>query len=98
MAKLSQQDLLRMAWGIQINSDVKLVWQEVDVKHECLAKLEKEMFECSLAAGIAGEYQWGLDTGEHQEAWNPYDSLPYHWILADRLEIDPNDEKVSDTT
>ena len=77
---------------IQINSDVELVWQEVDVERECLAKLEEVMFEHSLAAGIAGEYQWGLDTGE------PYDSLPYHWILADRLEIDPNDEKVSDTT
>ena len=49
----------------------------------------------ALAAGIAGEYQWGLDAGDHQDAWNPYDGLPYHWIHADRLEND--DEKVSNT-
>jgi hypothetical protein len=56
------------------------------------------MFERSQAAGIAGEYQWGLDVGDHQDAWNPYDGLPYHWIHADRLENDDDDEKVSNNT
>jgi len=29
------------------------------------------MFERSALAGIAGNYQWGLDAGDHQEGWNP---------------------------
>jgi hypothetical protein len=76
---------------------VELVWQEVDVERECLAKLEEEMFERSQAAGIAGEYQWGLDIGDHQDAWNPYDGLPDHWIYTDRMENYDDDENVSDT-
>ena len=76
----------------------KMLWQleEVDVERECLEKLDEEMFERSQAAGIAGGYQWGLDAGDHQDAWNPYHGLPYHWIHTDRLEID-DDEKVSDS-
>ena len=42
---------------------MKLLWQKVDVECECLGKLEEEMFELSETAGIAGEYQWGLDAG-----------------------------------
>ena len=49
----------------------------------------------SQVAGIAGEYQWGLDEGDHQDAWNPYDGLPDHWIHTDRLENVDDDEKVS---
>ena len=86
-----------MAWEIQENGDVNLIWQEVDVELECLAKLEEELFERSQAAGIAGECQWGLDAGDHQDAWNPYDGLPDHWIHIDRVENYDNDEKVSDT-
>ena len=56
------------------------------------------MFECSQAAGFAGEYQWGLDTGDHQDAWNPYDGISEHWIYPDRLENNDDDEQVSDTT
>ena len=96
MTKLSRQEQLKMAWEIQENGDEELLWQEVDIERECLARLEEEMFERSQAAGIAGEYQWGLDVGDHQEAWNPYDGLPAHWNHADRLES--NDEKnVSET-
>jgi hypothetical protein len=100
VTKLSRQELLEMAWEIQVNGDVKLVWQEVDVERECLTKLEEEMFERSEAARIAGEYQWGLDAGDHQleDAWNPYDGLPCHWTHADRLEDYDNDEMVSDTS
>jgi hypothetical protein len=73
-----------MAWEIQENGDVTLLWQEVDVERECLAKLEEEMFERSQAAGIAGEYQWGLDVGDHQDGWNPFHTigfLPIDWKL-----------------
>ena len=47
--------------------------------------------------GTAGDYQWGLDAGDHQDAYNPYDGLPDHWIHIDRVENYDNDEKVSDT-
>ena len=96
MAKLSHQELMEMAWEIQVNGDVNVLWQEVDVERECLAKLEEEMFERSKAAGIAGEYQWGLDAGDHQDAWNLYDGLLSHWVYAERLENYDEDEKVSD--
>lgn len=97
MAELSHQELLEMAWVIQVNGDAELLWQEVDVECECLNKLEEEMFERSRAAGIAGEYQWGLDAGDHQDTWNPYNGLPDHWIHGDRLENYDDEEKVSDT-
>ena len=97
MTKLSDREQLEMAWEIQGNGNVELLWQEVDVECECLAKLEEEMFERSEAAGISGEYQWGLDAGDHQDAWNPYEGLPDHWIHTDRLENYDNNEKVSDT-
>ena len=29
----------------------------------------------SARAGIAGNYQWGLDGGDHQEGWNPYNDI-----------------------
>ena len=72
---MGHQELLEMTWRIQVDGDVDLLWQEVDVKCECLVKMEEEMFECSQVAGIAGEYQWGLNEGDHQDAWNPYDGL-----------------------
>ena len=97
VTKLSHHQLLEMAWEIQVNGNTEMLWQEVNVECECLAKLEEEMFERSQAAGIAGEYQWGLDAGDHQDAWNPYDGLPDHWIHSDRPENDDYDEKVSDT-
>ena len=86
---------MEMAWEIQVNGDVNVLWQEVDVERECLAKLEEEMFERSKAAGVAGEYQWGLHAGGHQDAWNLYDGLPSHWVYAERLKNYDDDEKVS---
>ena len=38
IAKLSHQELLEMAWEIQVRGDEKLLWQEVDVERECLEK------------------------------------------------------------
>ncbi|KAG6824380.1 hypothetical protein H0H93_002099, partial [Arthromyces matolae] len=50
----------------------------------CLNRLEEEMFERSLRAGISGHYQWGLDAGDHQNAWDPYLGLPEEWNHGDR--------------
>ena len=72
---------------------MKLLWQKVDVECECLGKLEEEMFELSETAGIAGEYQWGLDAGSIKMPG----IYPCHWIHIDRLENDDNYKKVSDT-
>ncbi|KAF9540660.1 hypothetical protein CPC08DRAFT_612377, partial [Agrocybe pediades] len=48
-----------------------------DIDKECLEALEEIMFENSkLAASITGNYQWGLDAGNHQDGWNPYTGLP----------------------
>ncbi|KAG1724559.1 hypothetical protein EDD22DRAFT_464950 [Suillus occidentalis] len=42
------------------------------------------MFELSLAAGAAGNEQWGKDAGAHQDQWNPYEGLPEYWNHSDR--------------
>ena len=97
ITRLSHWELLEMAWEMQVKGDVTLLWQEVDIECECLSKLEEEMFERSQAAGLAGEYQWGLDAGHHQEAWNPYDGVPADWEHAERIEIDDDDKRVSNT-
>ncbi|KAJ6457808.1 hypothetical protein C8R47DRAFT_1203316 [Mycena vitilis] len=56
----------------------------VDVDHECLNIFEERLFEYSLAAGRAGNQQWGLDVGPHQDNWNPYSGTPTHWNHDDR--------------
>ncbi|KAF9523701.1 hypothetical protein CPB83DRAFT_748813, partial [Crepidotus variabilis] len=54
------------------------MFMEVDVEKESLELLEEQMFEMSKQAGVAGNRQWGLDAGSHQDDWNPYDGLPEH--------------------
>ncbi|KAL0572914.1 hypothetical protein V5O48_009047 [Marasmius crinis-equi] len=44
----------------------------VDVDREALAILERKMFDRSRSAGQAGNCQWGLDAGIHQNGWFPY--------------------------
>ncbi|KAK0197625.1 hypothetical protein F5146DRAFT_920236, partial [Armillaria mellea] len=45
-----------------------------DVDMEALILLEKRMFDTSEDVGIAGNYQWGLDVGMHQDGWFPWSS------------------------
>ncbi|TFK34965.1 hypothetical protein BDQ12DRAFT_580868, partial [Crucibulum laeve] len=54
-----------------------------DVDLECLAALEEQMFENSVAAGVAGNQQWGLDAGSHMDRWNPYSGLSSQWNHKD---------------
>ncbi|KAF9529533.1 hypothetical protein CPB83DRAFT_834956 [Crepidotus variabilis] len=58
-----------------------IMFMEVDVEKESLELLEEQMFEMSKQAGVAGNRQWGLDAGSHQDDWNPYGGLPEHWDL-----------------
>ena len=81
MAKLEGKDLLLRAWAAQFTgTSERLI--DVDVERECLEQLEGEMFEVSFRAGMAGNYQWGLDSGHHDE-WNPYSRLPAEWKVGD---------------
>ncbi|KAK0433001.1 hypothetical protein EV421DRAFT_2063429 [Armillaria borealis] len=41
---------------------------------EALVLLEKRMFDTSEDAGFAGNNQWGLDIGMHQDNWYPWNS------------------------
>lgn len=81
---LSWNDLLEQAWDVQVSSSASRLI-DVDVECECLSRLEEEMFEVSTNAGIAGYYQWGLDTGHHQDNGDPYSNVPSEWIKGDYL-------------
>jgi hypothetical protein len=70
-----KQMVLKYAWEKQ-RSEAGDLWHDVDVDAECLAIFEARIFETSKQAGLAGYYQWGLDAGDHQDAWNPYFGRP----------------------
>ncbi|KAG1745694.1 hypothetical protein EDB19DRAFT_1632070, partial [Suillus lakei] len=55
-----------------------------DVDLECLSAFEQRLFEKSAQSGSAGNFQWGLDAGNHQDSWDPYAGLPSHWNHEDR--------------
>ncbi|KAG1807240.1 hypothetical protein EV424DRAFT_1307405, partial [Suillus variegatus] len=74
--------ILQAAWlDLQLSYDPSAI--DVNVDLECLGILEQRMFELSLAAGAAGNEQWGKDAGMHQDCWNPYEGLPEHWNHGD---------------
>ncbi len=70
----------------------------VDVDRECLQDFKRRLFERSKDAGPAGFFQWGLDAGNHQHKWDPYQGLPEFWNLGDMdpdedtLQINPGDD------
>ncbi|KAG2338085.1 hypothetical protein BDR05DRAFT_969525, partial [Suillus weaverae] len=43
----------------------------MDVDLECLSVFEQRLFEKSAQSGSAGNYQWGLDAGSHQDGFHP---------------------------
>ncbi|KAG6824176.1 hypothetical protein H0H93_002476, partial [Arthromyces matolae] len=80
---LEHEVLLQHAWKIQCTETPGLS-DHIDVDAESLTLLEEEMFERSKEAGAAGNWQWGLDAGDHQGRWNPYEGLPPDWNHNDR--------------
>ncbi|SJL15384.1 uncharacterized protein ARMOST_20504 [Armillaria ostoyae] len=44
------------------------------VSLEALILLEMRVFDRSEDAGVAGNHQWGLDAGMHQDGWYPWSS------------------------
>jgi hypothetical protein len=75
--------ILQQAWSLQYNTTSQ-EYRHADVDKECLLLLEEAMFETSMRAGQAGHYQWGLDAGQHQNDWSPYNDRPAHWNHNDR--------------
>jgi hypothetical protein len=69
--------LLKKAWEYQ-KEVVRVDLMDVDVDMESLKLLEGRMFEVSKEAGRAGYYQWGLDVGDHQDKWFPYEHVVNH--------------------
>ncbi|KAG2076574.1 hypothetical protein BDR04DRAFT_1003039 [Suillus decipiens] len=75
--------ILQAAWlDLQLSYNPSSM--DIDIDLECLSILEQRMFELSLAAGAAGDEQWGKDAGAHQDQWNPYEGLPKHWNHGDQ--------------
>ncbi len=71
--------VIEKAWERLVNftgrtTDGKIKPDVVDVDMEALVILEKRMFDTSEDAGIAGNHQWGLDIGMHQDNWYPWNS------------------------
>ncbi|PFH51570.1 hypothetical protein AMATHDRAFT_130640, partial [Amanita thiersii Skay4041] len=52
-----------------------------NVDKECISQLEESMFEHSSQAGIT--VGWGLDAGDHQVGWDPYEGTPFIWNHED---------------
>jgi hypothetical protein len=87
------KEVLQAAWKEQTTISSEKIWMDgVDVDKESLERLEEEMFERSVLAGIAGNYQWGLDAGDHQGNWNPYGGSE-HLHIDDR-ESDEDEHEV----
>ena len=69
--------LLQKAWQYQtenVNEDILVC----DVDRECLFLFELCLFSMSREATWSHE-QWGLDAGDHQQNWSPYQNLPQDW-------------------
>ncbi|KAJ3745201.1 hypothetical protein EV360DRAFT_90130 [Lentinula raphanica] len=68
---LSQAWERLMSWtGLTIDGQVKS--ESADVNFEAISLLDQIMFDQSKRAGIAGNEQWGLNSGPHKKLWNPY--------------------------
>jgi hypothetical protein len=90
----NDKEVLEAAWKEQMSISPENIWKvHVDVDKESLERLEEEMFERSILAGIAGNYQWGLDAGDHQEGWNPYGGTEHFHI--DNRESGEDEHEVS---
>ncbi|KAJ7839890.1 hypothetical protein B0H13DRAFT_1649979 [Mycena leptocephala] len=69
-----QAAIFEIAWVYQKRPKFRFA----DIDHECLNIFEERLFEQSFQAGRAGNHQWGLDVGPHQDNWNPCANIPEH--------------------
>jgi hypothetical protein len=80
---------LELAW---LHQTTKIRKDSVDVDLECLSYFEERLFEYSKETGDAGNQQWGLNAGPHQDDWSPYVNLPEQWNHDDRV-VTPGKEQ-----
>ncbi|KAG1752795.1 hypothetical protein EDB19DRAFT_2035386 [Suillus lakei] len=86
-----EEFILEAAWATlleQTGRSTDVTHTDVDL--ECLSAFEQRLFEKSARSGSAGNFQWGLDAGNHQDSWDPYAGLPSHWNHEDCNEGDPD--------
>lgn len=69
--------ILQEAWkrlneytGLSLDGSTKI--EPADVGMEAMELFDWAMFSRSKKAGVAGNMQWGLDVGMHEDNWNPY--------------------------
>lgn len=65
---LGDRNLQSLAQAFEVQTRQSPSYTAVDVDRECLSILEERLFN-------TGEEDWGLDAGEHQDGWNPYDGV-----------------------
>ncbi|KAJ7436921.1 hypothetical protein FB451DRAFT_1061373, partial [Mycena latifolia] len=87
-----QVAIFSIAWGYQMSRPTV---RFTDVDRECLGFFEERLFENSHEAGRAGNQQWGLDAGPHQDDWNPYANIPTHWNHDDHDDESESELQVS---
>lgn len=85
-ADTSDSAWLDRAWSRQIDKHDST--PSVDVDREAISALEARMFAQSAEAGVAGNCQWGLDTGPHQDNWYPYIHGPESWTENARVGLE----------
>ncbi|KAF8171255.1 hypothetical protein K438DRAFT_1613279 [Mycena galopus ATCC 62051] len=85
--------IFKIAWEYQGRARVSQ-FRHTDVDRECLGYFEEHLFKNSKRAGQAGNHQWGLDAGAHQDRWNPYVDIPYDWNHEDRDEENKSEFQV----
>lgn len=65
---LGDRNLQSLAQAFEVQTRRSPSYAAVDIDRECLSILEVRLFN-------TGEEDWGLDAGEHQDGWNPYDGV-----------------------
>ncbi|KAG2156784.1 uncharacterized protein EDB93DRAFT_1307406, partial [Suillus bovinus] len=88
---MQEEFILKAAWMTlleQTSRSTDVTHTDVDL--ECLLAFEQCLFENSAQSGSAGNHQWGLDAGNHQDGWDPYARLSFHCNHEDRGEGDPD--------
>lgn len=73
--------LLQEAWRFQMTHAHKDTMAR-DVDLECLYLLERRLFSL-VRTDVSTYKQWGLDAGDHQDKWYPYQGLPQGWCDED---------------
>ena len=69
--------LLQKAWKYQVtHTRPDAIARDVDL--ECLYLFERRLFS-AVRNEVSTYEQWGLDAGDHQQKWYPYQDLPPGW-------------------